>query len=109
MAETTVGDVIDPERDSVRVHAERSRPTADVPDVSRERFAGKAWVSGDLDTQSFEAATVAIERLCQVCFTEAPGGRTKVCGGERRHRRDRAVLSRAKTVGTVSPHRSRRF
>ena len=70
MAETTVGDVIDPQRDSSRVHAERSRPIADVPDVSGERFAGKAWVSGDLDTQSFEDAAVAIEHLCQVCFTE---------------------------------------
>jgi hypothetical protein len=52
MAEAAVSDVID------------------LPDVSAERFAGKAWMIGDLDTQSFTEAIVAIERLCEVLLTK---------------------------------------
>jgi hypothetical protein len=49
MTASAVGEVMDPQRD-----------------VFVERFAGKAWVTGDLDTESFMDAVVAIERLCEV-------------------------------------------
>ena len=71
MAEATVSDARDPQRDGGRVHAELTRLTADAPYVSAERFAGKAWVIGDLDSQSFTDAVVAIEGLCQVTVTES--------------------------------------
>jgi hypothetical protein len=59
MTALAVIDVMDPQRDG-----------ADMPDVSVQRFAGRAWEIGDLDTQSFMDAVVAIERLCQVRLTE---------------------------------------
>ena len=68
MADAVVTDVIGRQRDNGRVHTERSRGIADVPDVSADRFAGKAWVIGDVDTQSFMDAVLAIERLCDVRF-----------------------------------------
>jgi hypothetical protein len=66
MAEAAVTDVIDPQCDSGRVRAEPGGRSADVPDVSAERFAGKAWSVGDVDPRSFVHAVVAIECLCEV-------------------------------------------
>jgi hypothetical protein len=66
MAEAAVTDLIDPQYDSGRLRAELSGRSADLPDVSAERFAGKAWAIGDVDPQSFVHAVVAIECLCEV-------------------------------------------
>lgn len=69
MAGAPARELMDPQRDGGRVRAEVSRSMAEMPDMSAERFAGKAWLIGDVDTQSFRDAVVAIERLCEVRFT----------------------------------------
>jgi hypothetical protein len=69
MAEAAVNNVIDPQRDSRGVRSPLRRRSADVPDVSAERFAGKAWAIGDVDPQSFIDAVVAIGCLCEVSLT----------------------------------------
>ena len=58
------------------------RDAIEAPDVSVERFAGRAWVIGDLDTQSFIDAVVAIERLCEVRLT-APQKVESTCAAMR--------------------------
>jgi hypothetical protein len=62
MAEGSVREVMDPQRDGGRMLSELSHLIAEVLDVSVERFADKDWLSGSLDTPSLMDAVIAIER-----------------------------------------------